>query len=252
MVAYLFKIYLDSAQDALYRLKRSWSVLAGIFVLILGFIFVSAIARQLGFIGGILLSIYQALAITFYLGWLRDSRQSQRLRFEDLKELDWGIFQSVISILFILWIFDWVLVMLGTGMESGWSSMILQLLIVVLLNSIPETLYLTNRDGMDAVQESFSFTTRNWIEWFLPYLVLLSPLLLLGGASLPLLLSQANVFFPSVLLISVPSFLFPGLSIISIPMGLVLAHWFMLFRGKLYQELDVGSRRQRMFKSKMS
>lgn len=252
MTAYLLKIYLDSAHDAFIRLKKSWIVLAGILVLILGFLFVSSVARQLGFLGGILLSIYQALAITFYLGWLRDSRQSQRVRLEDLKELDWGIFQSVISILFILWICDWVLVMLGTGMDSGWSRVILQLLIVVILNSIPETLYLANRDGMDAVQESFSFTTRNWIEWFLPYIVLLSPLLLMGGASLPLLLSQANLFFPAVNLITVPSFLFPGLSILTIPMGLVLAHWFMLFRGKLYQELDVGSRRQRMFKSKMT
>ena len=141
--------------------------------------------------------------------------------------------------------------MLGTGMDAGWASIILQLLFVVLLNSLPETLYLTRRDGMDGIQESFSFTTKNWIEWYLPYFIFLSPLLLLGGGSLLLIISQTNVLLPAVPILMIPFFIFPGLQMLCLPLGLILAHWYMLFRAKLYQELDTGSRRQRLFKSRM-
>lgn len=251
MGSYLLKIYLLSAKDAFERLKSSWTVLVGLIALAVGFILANIISAQLGVIGGLIRSLYEALAISYYLAWLRESSQYRKVRINELKIIDWGLFQSVISILFILYLFQWGVVMLGTGMNAGWASIILQLLFVVLLNSLPETLYLTRRDGMDGIQESFSFTTKNWIEWYLPYLIIVSPLLLLAGISLPEILAQTNVFFPAMPVITVPFYLFPGLLTLSLPLGLILAHWFMLFRAKLYQELDKGSRRQRMFKSRM-
>ena len=251
MGTYLLKIYLVATKDAFQRLQGTWSVLLGMLALACGFVAVTLIGSQLGIIGGFIASLYQAIAITYYLGWLRESSQFRNVRIKELKNLDWSLFQSVISILFIMYLVQWGVAMLSTGMNGSWASVILQLLFVVLLNSLPETLYLTRRDGMDGIQESFSFTTKNWIEWYLPYLIIVSPLLLLGAASLPELLAQTNVFFPAMAVITVPVLLFPGLKLVMLPLGLILAHWFMLFRAKLYQELDTGSRRQRMFKSRM-
>jgi hypothetical protein len=251
MGSYLVKIYMLAALDASQRIRGSWSAIVGLLALALGLLLINTVSVHLGILGGFLQSIYQAVAITYYLGWLRESSQFRRLRFSELKSFDWGLFQSVISILFILYLLQWGVVMLTTGMNAGWAFAILQMLVVVLLNSLPETLYLTRRDGMDGIQESFSFTTANWIEWYLPYLIILSPLLLMGGYSLPTILAQTHIFSPALAVISVPAILFPGLQVLVLPLGLILSHWFMLFRAKLYQELEGGSRRQRIFKSRM-
>lgn len=251
MLVYLSKIYGTAALDATQRLKGSWPVLIGMLLLVVGFILINSIAAPLGILGGFLRGLAEAFAITYYLSWLQESSQYQRVRLGQLKVMDWSLFQSVISVLFILYLFQWGVTMLTTGIDARWAMNILQLLFVVLLNALPETLYLTRRDGLDGIQESFSFTTRNWIEWYIPFLIILSPMLLQSGASLPLILAQTHVLFPALAVVSVPSYFLPEIPLILLPLGLVLAHWFMLFRAKLYSELDSGSRNQRIFKSRM-
>lgn len=251
MFAYLLTVYKACARSAWKRLQGGWIVVFGLLALGIGWIAVRIVAQSLGMLGGLLMSIYEAVALTFYLTWMRESVESRKLALSDLKQFDVGLLQSIVSVLFLLYLGSWALTMVTTGIQASWAHAILTMLFVVLLNSLPETLYLNRRDGMDAIQEAFAFTTRNWIEWYLPFVLIILPIVLSGKDWL-ILLSQTNVFFPALAVVIVPFYVLPGLGLALLPFGLLLAHFYMLFRAKLFTELEQGSRRQRIFKSRMN
>ena len=50
-------------------------------------------------------------------------------------------------------------------------------LIFLLLNPVPEVIYQTRHSSaIEIVRESYDFVLENWIEWFLPFAVVLAPL----------------------------------------------------------------------------
>ncbi len=250
---YLKGLYLSCISQALKRTRNSLVVLIGVCCLVVVWYMSAGFFSQLGIAGGFLRALLEAACLTFYLSWVRDSLQQNRVRISDLKEFDWGLFQAVISVLFILFLLQWVVTMLVTGMDAGWVYFILKLLFVLLLNSLPEVLYISRIDGWSGVQESFSFTYRNWIEWYLPTVLLLAPVGLQFDR-LAVIFAKAEVLLPTSILLEYPD-LFAGsplLMMLSIPVLIVFSHFMMLFRGVLFQELEGGNRRQRIFRHKSS
>lgn len=252
MFQYLPELYLKIIIDAWRRFQGSLILVPAQLVLFCGYILISIAASPFGILRGLIVYIAQAAALTFYLGWLRDAHSSYKVRWRDLKEFDWGLFQGIISILFILWIFEWVLKMLTTGMHISWPFYMLQICTVILLNSLPESLYISRYEGLQAVEESFNFTQRNYIEWFIPYLVIFIPIILYTGLSVESLILNSQIFYPPATFIMAAGILGDGevSQYLFLALGMAFAHFYMLFRARLYLELESGNRRQRLFRTR--
>ena len=107
--------------------------------------------------------------------------------------------------------------------------MALKLVALLLLNAAPEVIYTRGtRSGVDTITQSVRFLQENWIEWFVPNLVLL--------AALYFLIEEVAWRLGPL----------PGI-VFGLVMGAVF-HGVMVFRGNLFAALDGTSHRQRMFK----
>jgi hypothetical protein len=102
----------------------------------------------------------------------------------------------------------------------------------VLLNPLPECLYQTRASGIELLTASYNFIVENWVEWFLPNIVL----------------TVAGFFVFRGLEISsygIPGFL--QLFVLAFGFGLCLTY-FMVFRGFLFAELNGTTRRSRVYR----
>jgi hypothetical protein len=247
-------MYSRCAKEATQTLIKDWLLVVGSVVLFLGFSVAGALLAPLGLVGGMLIGLVGLAALTYYYAWLTELTRSPggqrraRLDKATLLEFDVNLFFVLISASFVLWVVDWIVGSLILGMNAGWVKVMLSVALIFLFNSLPETLYVHRSQSLSAFQDSFQFTLANWIEWYLPFLVLTSPFLLLGIEQFPLFFAMNSPLLPVAMVFQVPQLVFPsGLGVIAALMGVILANWFMLFRGFLFQELERGTRRQRIF-----
>jgi hypothetical protein len=141
---------------------------------------------------------------------------------KELKQSIGAYFWSVINLFFVLWIADLLLSPLLRS-DAGLALLVL-LAKFIILNAAPEVIYVRGSyGGIETIKRSVSFLQQNWIEWYLPNL-------LMGG-----LLYAADRF------LAIPELVF------AIVAGAFI-HWAMIFRGHLFLALDGSSHRQRVFK----
>lgn len=129
-----------------------------------------------------------------------------------------------------------------------------------MLNPAPEVIYqLRHGSPLEVFKSSYDFVLENWIEWFLPLVILLGPLGLTFFLQLSTRLGRgAGLNFMQMLVLPVTA-LSAWLAQIGVPEGissilvLVLAPpaavFMFLFRGHLFHALHTSSRRQRLFKT---
>lgn len=246
-------------------LLRGWmSILA---VVAFGFllVFATQIAAPLGMIGGLLLGAVNALLVGATLSLIEQSISHARaLSFRDILSSMGHYFWDVISIGFILWL---PLMALDLSTQTNPYGQLLSyaalLLIFLLLNPAPEIIYQVRHDSpLDVLRTSYKFVLENWIEWFLPFALILLPFVLspMGLQSFFSLSSRvgrgAGLDFTQLL--ALPFTILGGwLDYAGIPssiswyLGLVLtpplAVAMLLFRGHLFASLHGVSRRQRRF-----
>ena len=205
-----------------------WTLVMSLFALLFGGDPVS------GFIGGFIVASIRAGLLSVYSYFLAQmvGRQTLRLTVDELRSSIGAYFFNWISFFFLIF-----LVSLGfeiatkNNPEGQTLVMILFILGQILLNTVPETIYLKGTgSGMDTVQRAFSFFQESWIEWLVPnsLLIAASTLFFLFGSALFTLIPFGGVLIP----------LFGG----------ALLHLFAVFRGFLYELLDGSTHRQRMFK----
>jgi len=234
-----------------------------------GFLLVlaSQIAAPLGFAGGFLLGAVNALLVGATLSLIEQSIANSRvLTFQDIFDSFGHYFWDVIGIGFILWL---PLMALDMSMQTNPFGQLLSyavlLLIFLLLNPAPEVIYQVRHDSpLDVFKTSYDFILENWIEWFLPFALILIPLVLspMGLQSFFSLSSRvgrgAGLDFFQLLVLPF-TILGSWLDYLGIPssinwyLGLLLtpplAVAILLFRGHLFASLHGLSRRQRRFAS---
>lgn len=245
-------IYADSVKLAAKGLVRNWPILLGSVALFYLFVFSSAFFSQFGFAGGMIAGLIQIAMLTYYYSWIAATVQKERLSFKDLVEFDYSLFFNIISVAFIFFIVQFLLQMLTQGMDADFLLMCVQLGLVLVFNAIPEVVYQHRIESTYALSEAARFTRDNWIEWYLPLLLVILPWLLSNPNSVLLTLSSSDPLLPPFIvmkgvMISYSTSVFSA----ALPvLALIVATWFMLFRGFLFQALASGSRRQRIYKSK--
>ncbi|MBN8547992.1 MAG: hypothetical protein J0M12_01615 [Deltaproteobacteria bacterium] len=245
-------MYWDCASLAAKGLARNWPILPGCVLLFMLYNFSSAFFSQFGFAGGMIAGMIQIALLCYFYSWISSTVQKERLTFKDLPEFDGGLFFNIISVAFIFFIVQFVLQQLTQGLDAKFLLMCVQLGIVIVFNAIPEVIYLHRIESTYALSEAARFTRDNWIEWFAPLLLVLAPVLLASPLSVLLMLAHSDPMLPPFIVVTgvlnsnfgqATAFLLPLLA-------LLIAIWYMVFRGHLFQALSSGTRRQRMYKSK--
>lgn len=251
-------------------LRASLIGIAALVVFALLFALAARLAAPLGIAGGFLLGAVNALLVGATLRLVEQSLSALRtIHVRDVTESFGHYFWDVISVGFVLWI---PMMALDMGTQTNpygqFLSSAILLLAFLLLNPAPEVIYQIRHDSpLDVFKSSYEFVMEHWIEWFLPIIVLLLPVVLSPSGLREFFAISSRVgrgagldFFQILIL---PFTLLGGwLSYIGIPADvqwlLILlltppvAMAMLLFRGHLFALLHGTSRRQRLFARQMS
>jgi len=248
-------------------LARGWMTMVAVVGFGLLLVLATQIASPLGMAGGFLLGAVNALLVGATLSLIEQSISHARaLTFRDILGSVGHYFWDVIGVGFILWL---PLMALDLSMQTNPFGQLLSyavfLLLFLLLNPAPEIIYQVRHDSpLEVFKTSYEFVLENWIEWFLPFAVILIPVVLSPmGLQLFFSLSSqvgrgAGLDFSQLLVL--PFTILGGwLDYVGIPssisryLGLLLtpplAVAMLLFRGHLFASLQGVSRRQRRFVS---
>lgn len=241
-------MYAKSARSATDGLRRNWVIVPGILALYLLFNFLSVSLSALGMLGGFLIQLFALAGISLYYNWLGQTVTRQKVRVENLKEFDIALFFGVVSVSFVLWIASLLVQSVSAGAQIPGLPLLFSLCVIFACNAIPEVLYLHRAESVHALHESFRFVRDNAIEWYLPFVLISLPFLSLGFEVFVFQFASSYPLLPVSMVMEAARMLIPGeFGIVAAVCGVVLAHWFMLFRAHLFQELVQGTRRQRAF-----
>ena len=246
-------------------LTKSWVAMIALIIFAVLFLGAARIVGPLGIAGGFLLGMINALLVGATLRLIEQSLSGARvLRLTDVTESFGHYFWDVIGVGFVLWL---PTMLLDMGMQANpygqFISSAFLLLVFILLNPAPEVIYQVRHNSpLDVFKTSYEFVLEHWIEWFLPFAILILPVVLSPSGlqeffSLSGLVGRgAGLNFFQILMLPVTA-IEGWLSYVGIDsegQGIILllltppvTMAILLFRGHLFAALHGSSRRQRMF-----
>jgi hypothetical protein len=265
LVSATVHLYRQAVRATGRSLARSWITVLALIVFMLLFVGATRIAAPLGMAGGFLLGAVNALLVGATLRLIEQSLSAARtIRFTDVTESFGHYFWDVIGIGFVLWLPTMALDMGTQANPYGqFLSSAFLLLLFLLLNPAPEVIYQVRHDSpLDVFKTSFDFVLEHWIEWFLPFGIVILPVVLSPSGLREFFALSSRVgrgagldFFQILVL---PFTLVGGwlsyvgihpdvqwmlLLLLTPPVALAI----LLFRGHLFASLHGSSRRQRLF-----
>jgi hypothetical protein len=243
-------MYLDCARRATAGLLRNWIFLVGA----LAAYFLLALAQMFlapfGLAGGLVLGLIGVALLSLYYGWIIEIARKNRIAWRDLYQFDYGLFSDVMSVAFMLFLVKWLTDLTAVGSRSHWLAPCVQLGLVLVFNAIPEVIHQRRLDGVSALSYAAVFTRTNWMEWYLPLVVLVAPVLFALPSYILLVLASAEPLLPVLVIIQSWAPLHYSYGMPITLAGILVGNWFMLFRANLFLELDGGNRRRRMYRAK--
>ncbi len=196
----------------------------------------------LSIFAGIILAIFSASMISNYLYLLFNVINYNKITFQDFKDGFTYFLRKIYTIFFFAWIGSFLLDAVSgiLGSNSYILSIIISISVLVILNALPETLYLKTIEPMDSIIYAFEFMKENWLNWLMPNVVLYAVLFLLTGSIVTDLFATHIFTGFSLNIISIAKYL----------LGQVLFSFLMIYRGHLYKLLSTSTRRKRMYMNK--
>ncbi len=232
-VSVYLRLYGDCARKASAGIgHNAWTLLLPM-ALVVAMTFAGAIVSRLplGFIGGFLLGFAGIAALSSYLYFVSEIVTTGRVHLAELRQSFVRLFWPVMGVGFVVWIARLLLgFALASNPNAGTLLLLFELLVLLLVfvNPTPEVICQRGMSsGLATLQHSFQFIQENWIEWYLPNVLL-----------------GAGVWF---LLGALSALGFAGPIAVALAAGAAL-HWVMVFRGHLYLALAGSTHRQRMFR----
>ena len=228
-------------------LMKNWVIIfTGIAYLIINILVFSVIFRLftgvLSIIAGLIAAIVSAAMISNYLYLLYNIINYDRITFQDFKDGFGYFLRKVYGVFFYAWIGSFLISIIGGGFGSNRYilDLIISLSILILLNALPETIYLKSLDPMGSIMYSFDFIKDNWYNWLIPNAILYFSIYIFTGRVI------TNIFTTSI----PTNVLFGGVNMIKYLIGQLLFSFTMIYRGHLFKLLSTSNRRKRMFMSK--
>ncbi|MFA5525049.1 MAG: hypothetical protein WDA24_11885 [Tissierellales bacterium] len=198
----------------------------------------------LGFFSGIISFIATSAMISNFLYLLNQIIRYERITFQDFKEGFTIYIRKVYGVMFIGWIasflFDRII---GPFIYSinisyvGSLSFIISILTLILLNALPESIYQKHYSAWETVMYAFNFVKENWIEWFVPNIIMLGLFYLLTGNVIRDVLAISAGYFYS----------FSVSGIVLYIVGQIMFSFIMIYRGILFDILSTSTRRKRAY-----
>jgi hypothetical protein len=241
---HLLNLYLICIKDSLQAIKKSPTILLGTLALIVILVVLLPVLAQLGTFGSLMFSAIAAVALSYFYSWINMLANQERLLVKELITINPPILFSLLGVLFALWIGD-ALFKEGFGRAPGmeWLPPIYGLAIFIIFNAIPETIQSERGDLMYSVRSALSFVQEFWIEWFLPLIILLLPIVIITSPSHVLLVVSSNYVTLPVTPILIFSYQFLKLPLFLVAIiALVLTVWYMLFRAILFSKLTSSAK----------
>ncbi len=218
--------------------------------------FCSGIAASVGGLaGGFILGLFLAVILGSYFLTISLAVQDETASLKELAQRSFELFAPVINVLFALFIVKILGQFVFAAPQTQWLAKVVNLLITILLNPIPEMVYQRPSGVMEMATDSFEFVKENFVEWFLPLFVLLLPIFLL----LPFSLTDTLIFFTTTNAFDLLEILFLNFAQPSLFFSFALyyllfiffTYFFFVFRGLLFNELSSSSRRKRIYQARM-
>lgn len=237
----------QTMKKTLKSLKNNWIIIFSGMAYIMLSTIVSMIVYTvfrgvLGLIGGIIIAVFSASLISNYLYLLYNVINYDRLGLQDFKDGFGYFLRKVYVVFFYGWIGSILLSvfyrMLGSNAHI--LSMIVNVSILILLNPLPESIYLKERDPMGSITYAAEFMKENWANWLIPNLFFHGILFYLTGNII------SNLFSTHISM----GFGIDVISIVKYLIAQVLFSFIMIYRGHLFKLLSTSTRRKRMYMSK--
>lgn len=196
----------------------------------------------LSILSGIVIAIITAAFISNYLYLLFNIINYDRLSVQAFKDGVTYFLRKIYGILFIGYLSSYLLSIVSNmlGSLSFIINIAVYLGIFVLLNPLPETIYLKSYGSWESVQSAFEFMGENWLNWILPNVIFLGAIYLITGNVI------TNIFTTHLSF----NMAFSIRNIILYIVGQGLFSFTMIYRGHLYKILSGSTRRKRMFMNK--
>lgn len=237
----------QTIEKSVQGISKNWAIIfTGLFYstmsilvnTLMGFIF----AGPFGIIGGFISYFVQSAIISNYLYLLYNIINYNRFNLNDFKQGFMYFIWKIYGVLFIIYLAQILLSMLSNILGTG--AYILNLLIgliaLVVLNALPETIYLKSYSPTETLMYAFEFMKENWFNWLLPNILFIGLLYFLTGN---LLIDLFNTGISFSMNLSART-IFVYLA------GQLIFSFMMIYRGNLYKLLSTSTRRKRMFMNK--
>lgn len=244
----LFYTNRSIAKKALMTMAKNWPIIfTGLFYSIATIILLMGLGA-FWILGGLIWIIATSALISNYLYLLNTILNRGYFNFQDFKDGFTPYLRKVWSILFIGYVANLVLGLFSPIITSAIGPSAFGLIIIILsfilLNTVPETTYQKYYGPWETVTYSIDFIKENWIEWFVPNIVLLMIFYLITGSSVSVYGIVSNVFN---YFISFGRIITSFKGLIIYVLGQIWFSYFMIYRGYLFEALSTSSRRKRLF-----
>lgn len=228
-------------------LSKNWIIIiTGIVYTILNLFIFSLIniflKGFLSILSGIIVAIINAAFISNYLYLLFNIINYDRINVQIFKDGFKYFLWKIYGVLFVAYLGSYLLRILSNmlGGLGGIINIVIYLGILIILNPLPETIYLKSYSSWESIQETFNFMHENWFNWILPNLIFHGILYFITGNIL------TNIFTTHLTF----NMVFSIRNILLYIIGQGLFSFIMIYRGYLYKMLSGSTRRKRMFMNK--
>ncbi|WMM23632.1 hypothetical protein RBU61_11925 [Tissierella sp. MB52-C2] len=236
----------QTLKKAVSSLKDNWMIIfTGIAYIIINMLMfglaVTLFSGILSIIAGIIIAIVSASLISNYLYLLYNVINYNKITFQDFKDGFKYFTRKVYTVFFFAWIGSYLLNLIQgiIGFNANILNIIVTVSIFILLNPLPETLYLKVLDPMESIMYSIDFMKENWLNWLLPNAIFYIVIYYFTGSIITMFSTHLNLGLG----LSIPE-------IIRYLIGQGIFSFTMIYRGHLYKLLSTSTRRKRMFMNK--
>jgi len=213
--------------------RKNWVVSFAPLAYALGLSAAGFLVAPLGIVGGLLINLARLACVSSGLYLIENMVRIGKADFDDFLKGFTVYLWELVQISFILWIpMRIAAIGLASVPNGGLIYFLIQITLYIFLNPVPEFIYQTRSSGIELLSASYNFIVENWIEWFLPNIILT-----VVGYFIFELLSMVTFGLPGFLQLFIVVFGF----------GLCLTY-IMAFRGFLFAELHGTTRRSRMYR----
>lgn len=223
-------------------------LIVGAFYLV-AVLLVMQLAGVMGIFGGLIITLFQSAVLSNYLFLMNRIVRVGTFSQEDFQAGFRVYFRKVWVVLLIIWVAQLAVATLSQPIHLlipafGMVTFIIEVIAFIVFNPLPETLYQKHLGEIDSFMYAFSFIKENWIDWFIPNIVL-------GGACYGIYWAINHVFFTA--LRGLPFALKTSLSIVLIAILVqAILGYMMVYRGFLFEMLTTTTRRKRLFMRHMN